>query len=763
MADSPANFVYQAMRYCARAALAAGLVVSSVLGCSQAVPAAPTNTMTITDKSGSTQTNYPLHFGRPFVQGEIANDPQVVINGSPVLTQADVKNRWPDGSVKFAIISVIVPSIPANGTLKVSFQNQTSGNHTPLTQADMLAANFNFDAVMLLANAGVTKAASARAMLQNGDFTYWTQGPVATTIILADHGAKAKYDVGWDQYKPVRPIFEATFFPAINKVHVRYIGENANSKNLEDVVYSLVLLLGQSRQQVYSNSTVKHYAGTRWTKDFWIGGAPQNKINIDFNLSYLKETLYFPNYDTTMRPSQASVAGDYSEWTRGWAAKHDLYQPGFYRQDSEAAGGGYELAQEPNWAVKWLYTGDWREREISLISADLAGSWQMHVREADPSKKFDRNQTKPGLGKPISIYAHPTLWLFDGRDPSTPKDAVPIHGTQIIDESVYPTTNGGWGMDTAHQPNAFTTAYVLTGDYWYLEQMQLWAARDALIYDPNVRGPGGAYAGLWFDETRGNAWVFRNRMLAHWLTPDADPLKPFFLDLINDAISQWEGMKNLTGTSFSNNAEWKFGRHLVVSGDSGPVSPLGFWQFSVCRADGNDLPDFTAQTECISPLWQNYFLLVTLGRAKEMGYPVQAVLTWMSKLLLGQFTASNYNRKMVAAYETPSSLHGGDPTYGTPITQWSDVQGNLSPASQANIDQQWREATLDVQDGYGHYAAAAAAYLIDLPGGQAAWNWLKTNVRDPNASVMADNPKWAIIPRTDASAPTGPPGPASSR
>jgi hypothetical protein len=134
---------------------------------------------------GGAIRNYPYQFGRPFIDGAIANQPQVLVNGQPVATQADVKNRYPDGSVEFAVIAVVIPAIPASGSLSLTFQNQM-GNNTPLTQAQMLAPSYNFDASMALASAtaGVTQTASARTMLQNGDYKLWTSGPVAQTIML---------------------------------------------------------------------------------------------------------------------------------------------------------------------------------------------------------------------------------------------------------------------------------------------------------------------------------------------------------------------------------------------------------------------------------------------------------------------------------------------------------------------------------------------------------------------------------------------------
>ncbi|HEV2099449.1 MAG TPA: hypothetical protein VGR45_11060, partial [Stellaceae bacterium] len=79
---------------------------------SKAPPVASTasaDSMTITNVSGVVQSDYPLQFGRPFMDNEIPDFPQVLLNGTSVLTQADVKNRYPDGSVKFAVISLVIP------------------------------------------------------------------------------------------------------------------------------------------------------------------------------------------------------------------------------------------------------------------------------------------------------------------------------------------------------------------------------------------------------------------------------------------------------------------------------------------------------------------------------------------------------------------------------------------------------------------------------------------------------------------------------
>ena len=107
------------------------------------------NALTLTDVDSTTTTNYPVQFGRPFAESEIADYPQAIISGTPVTTQANVKTRWPDGSVKHAIVSFLVPSLTADSTVTITFQNQASGNTTGyLDKAGMLGAGYDFNATI---------------------------------------------------------------------------------------------------------------------------------------------------------------------------------------------------------------------------------------------------------------------------------------------------------------------------------------------------------------------------------------------------------------------------------------------------------------------------------------------------------------------------------------------------------------------------------------------------------------------------------------
>src|SRR5271154_1243935 len=263
------------------------------------------NSISVTNASGGAISNYPYQFGRPFVDGAIANQPRVLINGQLVVSQADVKNRYPDGSVEFAVIAVVIPAIPASGSLTLTFQNQSAGNNTALTPAG-----------------GTAQAASARTMLQNGDYKLWTSGPVAQTIMLGDDSAARKYDIGLgDGYHPFRPRFYATFWPATHQVFIRCVGENGVTTEVEDLAYKLALTsngeTGYSDDLSGTQTTNPklHWALSRWTREFWIGGAPSAQINIDNNLAYLESTRFLPNFDTSIAIPQTSIAAEYANWS----------------------------------------------------------------------------------------------------------------------------------------------------------------------------------------------------------------------------------------------------------------------------------------------------------------------------------------------------------------------------------------------------------------------------------------------------------------
>jgi hypothetical protein len=695
------------------------------------------NSLTITDKSGAGQTNYPVQIARPFLAGEIADCPQVVVSGTPVTTQADVKQRWSNNTVKHAILAFVVSTISANGSVSITFQNQSCSN-TPLTKTQMLDAVYNFDAAMEFTN-GSTDTASARVMLTADHYVLWTSGQVAQTIILADHSSSRAYDVGFDANNSIRPIFHATFWPNINKVRIRYIAEIANTEVLQDQVYSLVLKIANSSPTtVYTKTSFTHYARSRWTKEFWIGGAPSSLVNIDHNLDYLRQTGFFPNYDITKVVSEAKLASEYTAWL---AAAKDLYDAGQWLKAMGTGGGRPDIGPYPAWTVRWLYTGDYRMREQSFGNADLAGAWPVHYREGDSAKFFDRNSSVQGIGRVMVVSTRPS---FMGQNLSysftTEADKVTPVGT---------VTDGGWVPDIPHLPETWSPHYILSGDFWYLEQAWFWTsfcpsflngAATAYSYG---RGPTGAEAGLQ-GQIRGMAWDLRTRVNTAYVTPDGTAEKDLFGLWVNDAIALQEGAWNITTTSFNGTTVWNWGRNTRSTGTdetTGAAYPVlnQFRRGSAAFAQAGYGIDDTVVKEAISN-FEQHFMLFALGRAKELGYLTQALLARLAVHYIGVLTDSNFNPYIIS--------NGRMPTIRLSDSQYFDTWAALKASYQSSWQTKTSFTTTELDDtehSYAYIGLAAVSYIAGETGGQAAWDFMSTNVL--TATQLNDNPKWAVTAR----------------
>ena len=728
-------------------------------------PSLTGNGIIIENKSGNSQTNYPVQIGRPFMPGEIMNYPQVVLGGVPIFTQADVKNRYPDGSVKFAILSFFVPSLPSAGQVSAVFQNQTSGNNTPLSKTEMLDSKYDFNAQMLLTN-GTTLTADARTMLSNGDYTVWASGPVATTIILADHTntqtcngyACSRYDIGFNSNKPFRPIFQATFWPTINKVNVRFIGEVAETEQLEDLpLTSLILKTGQTNSNInYTKSSFTMYAASRWTKKYWIG-ADLPDVAINHNLSYLTQTKFIPNYDTTKSISESVLASQYSKWS---STAKDLYDAGEWTKAMGTTGGRPDIGPYPQWTVNWMYTGDKRMQDRAFGNADLAAAWPVHLREGKSGKYLDRSKTVSGLGRVLSISSRPTIALAAGYN----------YSYTNLQDRVVPVgsvTNGGWWPDLAHQPDPFSPQYILSGDFFYLEESEFWAswfaatpngAATAYSYGRGPTGSEGGICGYAIGncQVRGQAWGLRGRAQTAFIIPDNFPEKNYFENLINDTIAIWEGMRNITGTQFQGNANWNWGKTVGAKG-FGSLGPPTLHQWEAGSPAFVQAELNPAVVSSATSPWEQDYLIYAFGRARELGYSTEALLSWLGENLIGQVNNPGYNPYLAGAYRLPTIATSDNKYFPT----WSAAKSSFFPEYQNITVFPALSYFPNCADCYPYIALSAMSMVADQPGGGAAWSWISNMTLSQPA--LNNYPSWAILPRSinavvpvDTTAPTIP-------
>ncbi|MBI2669678.1 MAG: fibronectin type III domain-containing protein [Candidatus Yanofskybacteria bacterium] len=730
--------------------------------------------------SGSTSTNYPVSFARPFVQGEIANFPQALVNGTAVTTQADVKTRWSDGSVKHAVISFLMPTITAGSNATVTFQNQTSGNNTPLTQAQMLGANFDFDATISI-NCGLgAQTKSARTMLANGHYTVWTSGQIVQTIILADDSVARTYDMGCDANRSFRPRFEATFWPGINKVSVRAIGEISTTGVLQDQSYSLAITVGFANPStVYSRATFTQTAMSRWIKpngvSYWIGGTPAT-VNMDHNLSYVLSTKSLPNYDQTKIVSNSTITSACNNWN---AAAKDLYDSGdFWQKSMGAPGSRPEIAPFPKWSVQWIFamgSGNASApclKDRALGMADLAAAWPVHVREGNSAKSMDRAGTVSGIGRVMSISQRPTLSAGqrgDNWSVATGADSIGFVGSH---------TSSGWNPQLSHLPEPFYVQYLLTGDHWYLEELMFWSGWVAFSPDGSVsggdsgsRGPNGTFGAIcgWAQgacEIRGEAWGLRTRAASAFIIPDGTPEKTYFSQLMDDTLAAWEGARNIIGTSYQGNTMWNWGNTTVRT--AWPPSPLRQWERGNSGEPFTDWPVDGTQVSRGEAFWMNNMVTWALGFSKQLGFKSGDLLTWSSPFIVNTITDPAYNPYLIGAYEIPVIKTLTNSFYTTfsdlktgfvSTVQNSNCWDTIGGQAFTNTPCESFRLLGDADGGYPYIAMAACSQIAGETGGSTAWNWCRDNILNQtlvSPNPLNNNPIWAIVPAGAVSPPPPP-------
>jgi len=418
-------------------------------------------------------------FGQAVPEGAASRGLQV---GS-LLTQTDVKTRWPDGSIRFAVLSV---NVPAAGSYPITAAPIAGGAFTP-------------------------SLPTSSVVLTIGSTTYTATLPSSVSTDVWLSGALA-YE-GRSVVAPVSPSGAAhPFLRVVFDTRVYNDGSGRVDVAVENVLdltgattvtYNAAIAVNS--QTVFTKSSVQHYYLTRWRKTFAFGSAPAASVAPDMS----------PFYASNALPPYLSLIADFVSSPTG--ANFDILQAGALDTNMPDHGGRQELAPYPDWTARYLVYRNPTQKAFVLAHGDLSGSWPVHVREAE-------NGANSGVGPErfVSLDQRPTIW-YDTRAKNDGLDFVHGSPMPIIE---YGSTTPGPGQsplipDNAHQPSLAYVPYLLTGDRYYAEEMAFWANYGMLRTYPQdgVRGSQGILA---YNEVRGYGWSLRNIVDAAAYYPGAE-------------------------------------------------------------------------------------------------------------------------------------------------------------------------------------------------------------------------------------------------
>jgi len=421
-------------------------------------------------------------FGHVFRQGDVPSGFTVTAGSDAI--QMDVRNRWPDGSLKFAVLSgvtTLVRNSPKPIALGVSAEGDRSATQNVPEPASL--------DVKLTFGGAVTGTYTLQSAL-GVNKEVWESRSRAGRVrkILGPIMSEYHY------YVPTSDDHLAVWF------YVRCYANGATE--IETVVENGWVLVPAPGQRDYTvalsvagttrySGTVSHLHHARWSRVDWVGTDPQ--ILPAHDGVYIKGTRLVPNYASGYGAPDDALWSNYTQS----AAPMEL---GDWRSAWDATGDGNhnQIGLLPPWDVMCLQTSDSRAYAALVANARCAGSLSVHYRDENTGRPF----------------------RFANCAAQSPgRNGMPRATGNFL---------GGLSESTdmaSHSAGCGYIPYLITGRWTALEEVQFWAGRQ--FFDRGTEPRGGAL-GLWHiwnsddyqAQTRSLAWGMRQLALASTVVPD---------------------------------------------------------------------------------------------------------------------------------------------------------------------------------------------------------------------------------------------------
>ncbi len=607
-----------------------------------------------------------ITFQETFLPGEVTTSTHLVaiVGGQKIPVQMDVKTTNADGSVRSALLTFEQPSISANSSL--SFMLSTTGTAFatgPLSLAGLNDSNYNLKVTIAL-QGGSTVVLDAATLLEQalnaGTVSYWQTGPLAT---------QGRIDV------PIAGSLHVTlditrYADGSTSTDVQFNNDYAMQAVGGTAVYNVTIQ--QNGSTVLQQSNITEYQYQTWHTVVSTTGPSHANVVQDIN--YLELTGAVPNLDLAAGVDPAALA---AERITG----NQILGPGSVTKYMPTAGGRSDIGQMPGWNAIWLMTQDEQAAKYALVQADAAGSVPWHY--------FD-----PKTGTYLSVTDYPTLW----SDP---------RGTPTLTQQ--PSSSSGWTPEAAHQPDLSYVAYLLTGDRYYLDQLNAQATFSVFSDWPVYRENGLGLVANGSDEVRAQAWSLRVIDEAAWANPTGSVEQQAFAQLAD------------------NNWSWL-------------VSQIPAWTQRQGEAYGyvpGTYGDGSGST--MAPWQQDYFASTAIQAAQMGNADALTFLNWQANFLVGRFLngANGFNPHDGANYNLIVG-NGSGTTYKT----WAQI-GQATVAAGISWGNGWGDGD------YAELAAQTLAGIITLTGSAAAtqaYNWLMSSGA-PQIKPYFVDPQFDVVPR----------------
>jgi hypothetical protein len=639
--------------------------------------------------------NLPFALGFAFRKGDVPAGAQVA--GSIPSLQVSGKNWWPDGSLKFAIISGRA-DLAAGMTRTIKL-----GVGAAIGGAAQATADLRATGVTCSISAGSFGTASWSAADWDAPFQTWISGPQMSSWVYRKAIGNDPHLVAWLEVR----LYAGGAVEILPWVENGYLKVAAPTSKNAEYAFSM----GGAERFRATFDLPNHcrsvlIAGARFS--YWLGTDPQ--IVPTHDKAYLQSTRLVPTYGAVV-PASAGV----------WSSLAQTYNPLQQSNYANAMGmGGYQpaIGLLPEWDVLYLVSNNTRAYAGVIMNGYSAGRFGIHYRDETTNR-------------PLRFSAYPNL-VTEGSA------STGIANTGASSRETYTPKSQGTAppvWDSPHHPSIGFTAYLLTGRFYFMEEVQFAATLNYLKNTDVTRkfssGVFLSHAGA--NTTRGAAWAIRTLAQAACVTPDTDTLRPEF------------------AASMTANAEYYYATYIAQ-----PNNPFGFVAPYSNYATGSGHYSEAA--------WMQDFFTAAIGYAIDLEPAMSAAsmgrlstfFAWKAQSIIGRLggtAPTEYLFRQAAVYtvavapsESANFVDGSGPWYKNWGEIYADTLGSANPGISGPLTGgNYPEAT-----SYWGNLQPAIAYAVQhrVPGAQAAYarmlaapNW------DAFAKDVNGAPVWSIVPR----------------
>jgi hypothetical protein len=443
-----------------------------------APPASGAREFTLTGAAGG---EHPFTLGYVFKAGEVpaGSFAHCTLPASQVI----VKNTWPDGSAKFALVSGRATMASAT-PLKAQFSVDSV---KPVGLA-LSTAQLRETGVVAGVNCGPFGDVNWAGVDWDSPFLNWVSGPQMSSWIYRKAVGSDVHLVAWLEVR-LWAGGAVEILPWIENGYVRVLGPINKA-----ATYTFIL---GGTQRFTGAIDLPHHCRTPLLAgaalSHWLGADPGVVVRHD--QAYLQATKLVPSYRAVVAANAEVVARLPSTFTP--------LQVGSFTATMGVAGYQPSIGLLPEWDVLYLTSSSNAPWAALQRNGYSAGRWGIHYRD-------EKTQ------RPMRFSDFPNI----SRNASTTGDFIPAESG---------TAAPYW--DIPHHPSVGYLAYLVTGRFFHMEEVLFAATRNYLHQVNSLRQYS---AGIFLSQsgastTRGAAWAIRTLAQAATVVPDDDPLRADFL------------------------------------------------------------------------------------------------------------------------------------------------------------------------------------------------------------------------------------------